>query len=42
VDLPGGSLSHERCQDFLVISEQMLKADLADIFTGDAISSEAI
>ena len=42
VDLPEGLLSRERCQDFLVISEQMLKADFTDILTGAAISPEAI
>jgi len=41
VYLPAGSLWHERCQDFLVISEQILKADLAVTFTGAAISPEA-
>jgi len=35
-------LSRERCQDFLVISEQMLKADFTDILTRAAISPEAI
>jgi len=30
------------CQDFLVISEQMLKADFTDILTEAAISPEAI
>ena len=42
MDLPEGSLSHERCQDLLVISEQMLKADLADILAGASISPKAI
>ena len=42
MDLPEGSLSHERCQDFLVISEQMLKTDLADILAGASIAPEAI
>ena len=42
MDLPAGSLSRERCQDLLVISEQMLKADMADILAGAAISPEAI
>ena len=42
MDLPEGSLSHECCQYFLVISEQILKADVADILAGASICPESI